>query len=353
MPQEIQELSLEDAAAELATPRPSKLDDRGFRVDDSETTEKPKKYSSVLDDDEDDGTEEISSTVEDDPDDVGVEEEDEDNDSDEQDDPVDSTIEAPKSFTYEEQQEFKKLPPKVQETLARRESERDRAVMTRMNQIAEDKQQLQPLAERLKHDQNAFVQMTELVAQMGLPEVNDFEGVDWVTLARNDPALYTEKRARYEDLQRKLQVIGNTVQQVKQQQAQQYQTYYQQTVNDQLNQLLEVVPAFRDKTKASAMVNDMTHTLQEYGFQADDLNQIVDHRVVRILADFSKMKVAEQTRQSALKKKSAQPAPRVMQSSGSTNGRTENRNAKVKQAWDKLGKSGDIWDAVRVMNLKG
>lgn len=353
---DIEPLSLAEAAAELAGAQPSRLDDRGFRVDDDATPQpkepKPKqKYSALLDDAED-GVDESQPTVDEDLEDEVEDDDDEASDSDEVEQSTLSTIDPPKSFTSEEIAEFKSLPPEVQKTVVRREGERDRAFMSKMNQVAEERNGLTPLAQKLQNEQQNFMHLTELVIAMGVPEVNEYQNMDWVALAKADPVTYTEKRAGYEALQQKLQLVAQNAAQVKQQQNAQYQQAYQQQVNEQLGRLLEEVPEFRDKTKATALVSNITKSLSEYGFSPDELNSIVDSRVVKLIADFSKMKAAEQNRQSALKKKTAQPAPRVMQPNASSNGRSENKTTKAKQAWDKLNKSGDIWDAVRVMQLR-
>lgn len=57
-------------------------------------------------------------------------------------------IEAPKSWTAEEQAKFRELPPELQQVVARREGERDKAISQRMQTLAEERKTIESQAQQ-------------------------------------------------------------------------------------------------------------------------------------------------------------------------------------------------------------
>jgi hypothetical protein len=173
MPENIKELSPLEAASLLSrsSTATTRLDSDGQRISDA------------VDEDEEDlsaqadevGTEETPSTDDDDASDG-----DEDEEATDSDEFAHSTIEPPQSFTSEEKAEFAKLPSRMQETVLRREADRDRAISQRMNQIAEERKQIEPHIRQLQQEQTKYTQTINQLMSLTIPELNEFQNVDWV-----------------------------------------------------------------------------------------------------------------------------------------------------------------------------
>ena len=260
-------------------------------------------------------------------------------------------IEPPKSFTSEERAEFSKLPPEMQQAVARREADRDKAVLQRMNQVATERQQIEADIQRFNQVQQQYQQAFILAQNTVLPELQQLEQVDWNRLSIEDPARWTELKQLKENLQGRYQHIAQLYEQnVQYQQAQAIQAYQSRCAHE-AELVKDQMPEFRDPETAKALLTDINSTMAEYGFTTEEWGTVADGRVFRVITRLAQLEKAEQSRKSALAKKSNPPAPRML-TPNAVPTRGDNKNRAVKQLEAKLSKSGSIMDALQLMNMR-
>lgn len=249
-------------------------------------------------------------------------------------------IEPPRSWSKEDAEFFKQLPPDAQAIVARRESERDKAVQRSTTEAAEVRKAAEAAtaaveAERARYAQNLAFLAKDLQANMG-PEP------DWQRLAQEDPAGYVRARAEWDAKAQKLQTAMAEHQRVTAQVQAAQQKQHADKLAEENAKLVEVIPGWSEPTVAKKEFGDvMSYLSKEYGYDDTLLDSIDDHRLVVLARKamlYDRAKAGVQT--------AAKPIPQV-QRPGTVTGRTDtqNRDALVKR----LERSGDVKDAVALL----
>jgi hypothetical protein len=117
------------------------------------------------------------------------------------------------------------------------------------------------------------------VARQYLPSPPDPE------MLNSDPIGYLQQKEYYEAKAYELQQLYATREQHMQQQTQQRLQTFEQMKAKEGEALLSAMPQLKDKTKLEAFQKDILEALPHYGFAADDLKSVYDHRLVRIIGD--------------------------------------------------------------------
>ncbi|MBP2301567.1 hypothetical protein [Azospirillum picis] len=252
-------------------------------------------------------------------------------------------IEPPKSWSKADQDAFLAPPPEVQQVVARRESERDRAFQAKTTEAAEARKAAEAQtaaveAERARYAQNLAFLAKDLQANMG-PEP------DWQRLAQEDPAGYVRAKADWDARAQKLQAAMAEHQRVTAQVQQQQQQRHAAKLAEENAKLVDAIEGWKEPATAKKEFGDvMAYLGKEYGYDDTLLNGIDDHRLV-VLA----RKAMLYDRAKAGVQSAAKPVPQV-QRPGTSSGRTDtqNRDALVKR----LERSGDVKDAVALLRAK-
>lgn len=125
------------------------------------------------------------------------------------------------------------------------------------------------------------LQMISSLAEAGRQQImNEFRNVDWATLQATDPVEYATKRIAYQDRESQLAAYLNQVQQQSQQLASQAQQQTQAKVAAEMQVLTEQMPTWANEDTRKKDFAAITNYLREVGFTNDDINTIVDHRIV-------------------------------------------------------------------------
>jgi len=262
--------------------------------------------------------------------------------------PEQPAIEAPKSWTAEEQAKFKELPPDLQQVVLRRESERDKAISQRMQTLAEERKTIESQVQNANAVQQQYANTLQHLLSLTLPELQQVESTNWQQLAQEDPAEYVRMSAVRDGLRQRVSFMQQQAQQAQQQQLVTFQQQFEARRADQYQQLIETVPDFADKEKAKSLVGDITNTMHGYGFTDDELGSVVDARMVRVMHRLAQLEKAEAARRSGLAKKGGAPAPKLMPANASPV-REDNQNRKVAEQYNNLRKSGTARDAARLI----
>lgn len=163
---------------------------------------------------------------------------------------------------------------------------------------------------------------------------------DWGDLAaKMSPQEFNLARAQYEQRQRQAQ------------QAQKYYTQMQEQERQTVLQreqaaLLEKIPEWRDQTAYRAAAQDLTEAGAEYGFGADELAGIVDHRMLLVLRDAAAYRKIKADKPAVTKKVAKAP---VAMKPGAKPKKGDAKEAARQKQRAKLKKSGSVDDAIQLL----
>ena len=142
-------------------------------------------------------------------------------------------------------------------------------------------------------------------------------------------------------LKKKQDALNQSLQQAQAEQKEQFSSFLQ----DQQRKLVSKMPEFSDPAKASSLKANMKSTLNNYGFNDQEVAQVYDHRIVMLVNDAMKYRSLQNSKPNIAKKISK---PGRVFSSGVKQGRNE-VNLKVrKEKFSRLKKTGSMKDAQNV-----
>lgn len=200
-------------------------------------------------------------------------------------------------------------------------------------------------ARELTKQYRAVLPKLEEIAQKA---VNEYVGVDWDALRREDPAAFSEHRAAYQLQQDKLNSVRSEREAEEVKLQKEHATEFSSYIEREQASLLERVPEWKDEAKRSSELGKIAEfATKQLGFTAEDIATTFDHRVIQGLrmaylgsqldanAESAKRKVSEA-------RKSATPGKR--QESASPD------DDRLNRARGNLRKSGREVDAAEAFN---
>jgi hypothetical protein len=196
--------------------------------------------------------------------------------------PPAAAIEPPASWSSDEKQAFSELPPALQQTVARRESQREAVLTQRSQEAAEARRAYDGERQAAVAQRAEYLAGLQKMLHLAAPEAEALNNVDWMAVAQN-PAEYTRLQAMRESLKSRLGAIEQQFQQ-SQQQLQQYQLQQlAEVVAKEHQQLNSKMPDFGDPVKGNQLRKDLGSYLQDHGgFTAQEINAAYDHRLVML-----------------------------------------------------------------------
>ncbi|QCI67519.1 hypothetical protein [Phreatobacter stygius] len=114
-------------------------------------------------------------------------------------------------------------------------------------------------------------------------------------LALHDPARYTQEMAIYQAAMGHVEEITRQRLQLTAQADQRAQADRANFVQGERDRLFAAIPELKDGAKRQAFNQEMIKAVEAYGFSQADYAQIIDHRLIRVLADaarYQKIKAA-------------------------------------------------------------
>jgi hypothetical protein len=185
--------------------------------------------------------------------------------------------------------------------------------------------------QQVQEARNTYVQGLKAAEQtllaLVVPELN---GIDMDKLAEENPALAVKFQA-------KAQKLNNAVHNIRQQLAQADQQAMQQMAQQSIRALSDPVsgiPGWGDEVYSS-IIKEGAKT---YGFKPEEVANVVDHRMIRVMHDALKYRQATQV------KPVPKQSPKVLKP-GAPQGRDDQRAREATNLRQRLKKSGDIKDA--------
>lgn len=155
-------------------------------------------------------------------------------------------------------------------------------------------------------------------------------------LAQTDPIGYMQERAEYEQNLAAYQQQQYQFQQVEQQKAEQAERQKQALFAEQKAKLVEAIPDFGDPQKAARARDAIVGIGQKFGFSAEELAGVTDHRAIVVLHELLKLEAVTASKRKVEEKVAkARPAAKP----GNAN-KTSGKAAKRRETLQKLRDTG-------------
>ena len=211
-------------------------------------------------------------------------------------------------------------------------------------QIAEIRRHVESEAEAIRAERSQYAQLLgaleSQVQQAAQPNI------DWDRLYQEDPIEWVRQKETVRENQAKSQAIQFEQQRLmqisQQEQAQQMQSFLAQ----QQDELLKVLPDWKDPNKAKKEKELLIDFGQKAGFSTDELKNIFDHRVVNVLRKAALYEQMMGKRQSIKPVVNNGPRPAKPGAAGRVSTTSESTRAK-----QRLAKTGRVNDAASAIEL--
>jgi hypothetical protein len=204
-----------------------------------------------------------------------------DDDKGQSEQPPAAAIEPPVSWSSDEKQAFSQLPPALQATVARRESQREAVLTQRSQEAAEARRAFDGERQAAVTQRSEYLAGLQKMLVMAAPEAQALQNVDWMAVAAENPAEAVRLQAQRENLKSRLNAIEQQFLAGKQQLEQYQQQQLAELVVKEHQALNQKVPDFSDPVKGNQIRKDLGVYLRDVGsFTPDEIEHAYDHRLV-------------------------------------------------------------------------
>ena len=190
-------------------------------------------------------------------------------------------------------------------------------------------------SESEKQRQNYSQKLNELNQRLSAAQVDlnaEINSADLDKLYEEDP---TEAARVERKLKKKQDALNQSLQHTQVEQKQQFESYLQ----DQQRKLVSKMPDFSDPAKASNLKANMKSTLNNYGFNDQEVAQVYDHRIVMLVNDAMKYRSMQNSKPNIAKKITKPSKPF---SSGVKQSKSEANLKLRRDKFSRLKKSGSM-----------
>ena len=214
--------------------------------------------------------------------------------------------------------------------------QRDADYRRKTEELSNDRKNFQSESEKQRLDYSQKLNELNQSLSVAQQDLNaEINSADLDKLYDEDP---TEAARVERKLKKKQDALSQSLQKAQAEQKQQFETFLQ----DQQRKLVSKMPEFSDPTKASNLKANMKNTLNNYGFNDQEVAQVYDHRIVMLVNDAMKYRNMQNSKPNLAKKISK---PSKVFSSGVKQGKTELNQKARKEKFSRLRKSGSVKDA--------
>ena len=214
--------------------------------------------------------------------------------------------------------------------------QRDADYRRKTEELSNDRKNFQSESEKQRLDYSQKLNELNQSLSIAQQDLNaEINSADLDKLYDEDP---TEAARVERKLKKKQDALNQSLQKAQAEQKQQFETFLQ----DQQRKLVSKMPEFSDPAKASSLKANMKNTLNNYGFNDQEVAQVYDHRIVMLVNDAMKYRNMQNSKPNLAKKISK---PSKVFSSGVKQGKAELNQKARKEKFSRLRKSGSVKDA--------
>lgn len=223
-----------------------------------------------------------------------------------------------------------------------RQSDYTRKTQQLAEQRKEFEQRQAEIAQKTQ-EVNQQIEFAIAVAETYLPKPPDPD------MLNSDPIGYLQHKEFYEAKVAELRQLYATRENHQRERSHQQMQSFEQMKAKEGEALLAAMPQLKDRSKLEAFQKDILDALPHYGFKADDLQSVYDHRLVRIIGDavaYRKL-MASKPKVEAKTKEAAPVAP--VQPAGKRTSAAEAEGRAVKDLRNELRKTGSRHAATKLI----
>jgi hypothetical protein len=210
---------------------------------------------------------------------------------------------------------------------------RDADYRQKTEELSHQRKQFQSESEKQRQDYSQ--KLNELNQRLSAAQVDlnaEINSADLDKLYDEDP---TEAARVERKLKKKQDALNQSLQQTQAEQKEQFSSFLQ----DQQRKLVSKMPEFSDPAKASNLKANMKSTLNNYGFNDQEVAQVYDHRIVMLVNDAMKYRSMQNSKPNIAKKITKPSRPF---SSGVKQGKSEANLKLRREKFSRLKKSGSM-----------
>lgn len=213
--------------------------------------------------------------------------------------PVIPAIDPPHSWSAEDKAAWTKLPPEAQAIIARRESERDKFLGSKANEVAAQVKAVTELEGQYKQNLEKVLALW----QAAVPQEPN-----WAELAKTDPVGAFQQKAQWDAKMVEYQRMVAEYQQLQANEVARVQAAHQERLQQEMAALSRVIPDFANPEKAPKIQAELRNYMLKAGGTEQELAALADHRIL-VLAhkamQYDNMVAAQKT----AKAKAVAPSP--------------------------------------------
>ena len=193
----------------------------------------------------------------------------------------DTAIQAPSSWDAEAKEAFKKLSPDLQRVVVQRESDRDKGVQQRLQEVAEERKAIEAQRNFVAEQRQRYeTHLQALATQIENSVPKEFQDIrnpqDFVRVSTEDPA----RAARFMAWREYASSVVGQLQQAQTARQQEQAQQHQQLIHEEFGKLATAFPEFADPAKGKEWRTEIATVLQSAGFNEQEIDGLADHRIV-------------------------------------------------------------------------
>jgi len=266
--------------------------------------------------------------------------------------PASPVIDPPASWNAADKAEFAKLPPNVQKTIAERESQRDAGLARKLEEAASERKAAEADRQAAQQSRAQLVHQSQVALASLYPELQQYQSVDWVTLADTDPALCQKLTKQKEAVEAKIRWAEATIKATNDQQIAEQQARRQQMLLTEKERFTAKYPQYAAPEKARKFAENAEKYLASEGFNAGEIARLSetlfsDHRMLTMLHK-NMDAAAKQRSLAAAQDKKGKPVP-SLQRAGQVIESDEGAAKTQAALMNRLKKTGSERDAAKFL----
>lgn len=195
-----------------------------------------------------------------------------------------------------------------------------------------------------------YKQGLELISKYFLADLDAFKTLDWDNIKSTDPAKWTSLKIEQQEAQAKAQSLQAAFNEASQLQFKQQQEALQAALPAEFSKLVDKFPDYRDPVKQKEIAKSWSDYGLKQGFAAEELNQIIDHRMLVVLDKAMKYDTLV-AKTSAVKDKKLSQNPVIIKKNSVTN-QVDKTDRDYSTALGNLKAKGDKASAIEVFKQR-
>jgi hypothetical protein len=163
-----------------------------------------------------------------------------------------------------------------------------------------------------------YKQGLQLINEYFTADVKAFESLEWDKIKTTDPAKWASLKIDFQEAQQRASSLQAAFAEASQLQAVQQAEALREQLPVQYNKLVEFFPDYADPVKQKEISSRWSNYGQTQGFTAEELNSIIDHRMLVVLDKAAKYDALKDKTQKVIDKKVTNN-PKIIKKEGTTN----------------------------------